>query len=154
MAANFDLQIHAFDELSGYEVYDILMARAEVFVVEQRCAYQDVDGVDWGSYHLSLRDQGVLAAYTRLIPPQLVHEEACAIGRVLTTRAYRRHGLGRRVMRASIDACTDSWPGVDIRLGAQVYLLDFYRGFGFVELGEPYLEDGIPHQGMIRRTVV
>lgn len=148
----------AFGELTPREVHDILQARVAVFVVEQNCPFQDVDGVDPRCWHLLGMDgpdaagKGAnLLAYCRLVPPGLKFAEP-SIGRVLTTRAARGTGAGRELMREAVRRAESLWPGRDIRIAAQRYLDGFYGEFGFAKCSEPYDEDGIIHIDMIRRT--
>jgi ElaA protein len=148
-----------FAELSAREVHDLLQARAAVFVVEQQCAFQDVDGVDPESWHLlgyspsrlgKGRGEGPqLVAYARLIPPGAKYDEP-SIGRIITTQAVRRTGLGRALVREALARAERLWPGRAIRIGAQQRLERFYREFGFATASAPYDEDGIPHVEMVR----
>ena len=140
-----------FDELSARDVHDILRARAAVFVVEQTCAFQDVDGADPPSWHLFLRDakSGDIAAYCRIIPPGVKFAEA-SIGRVLTTDAARGTGLGRTLMEEALRRTDSLWPGKPVRIGAQQRLERFYQSLGFETASAPYDEDGIPHVEMVR----
>lgn len=139
-----------FAELSALEVHDILRARSAVFVVEQDCVFQDVDGADPLSWHLVGRAQGPLLAYCRLLPPGVKFAEP-SIGRVLTTEPARRSGVGRLLMREAVARASALWPGMALRIGAQVYLERFYGEFGFEKCSEPYDEDGILHIQMLRR---
>ena len=138
-----------FDELGAREVHDILQARTAVFVVEQNCVFQDVDGADPASWHLFARRQGAIAAYCRLVPAGVKFAEP-SIGRVLTTAPARGTGLGRALMREAIGRCSALWPGAAIRIGAQLHLERFYGEFGFARASAPYEEDGIPHIEMLR----
>ena len=145
-----------FDELDAREVHDILQARSAVFVVEQDCVFQDVDGADPQSWHLVGRpppggegESGPLLAYCRLVPPGLKFPEA-SIGRVLTTEGGRRQGLGRVLMAEAVRRAHALWPGQPLRIGAQMYLERFYGEFGFAKCSEPYDEDGIMHIEMLR----
>ena len=143
-----------FHELSPREVHDIFRARIEVFVVEQKCAFQDLDGLDPECWHLtgispSALGEGTLVAYCRLVPPGAKFLEP-SIGRVLTTGAARRRGAGRELMGRAVDHATRLWPGRALRIGAQKYLEHFYGEFGFVTASAPYDEDGIPHVEMLR----
>ncbi len=141
----------SFSELSPKVLYDILKARAEVFVVEQRCAYLDLDGIDEHAHHLVLQSEnGDLLAYARLIPPMVKFEEP-SIGRVLTTPAARGKGYGRLLMQESISRLNALYPNSSIRISAQAYLETFYNGFGFVRISDEYDEDGIPHIEMLRQ---
>lgn len=137
-----------FDELSPREIHDIFRARLEVFVVEQNCVFQDLDGLDPECWHLT-GAEGQLVAYCRLVPPGTKFAEP-SIGRVLTTGSARRSGAGRELMRRAVDHATRLWPGRALRIGAQKYLEHFYGEFGFVTASEPYDEDGIPHVEMLR----
>ncbi len=137
-----------FNELTADELYSILQLRNEVFVVEQNCVYQDADGKDRLCMHLGGWDGNKLVAYTRIIPPGISYTEA-SIGRVVTSPAYRRKGAGLLLMRESIRLCLSVFSVTSIRIGAQVYLSDFYQSLGFIPEGIQYLEDGIPHIEMI-----
>ncbi len=137
-----------FEELTTAELYCILQLRNEVFVVEQNCVYQDADGKDQLSMHLGGWDGNKLVAYTRIIPPGISYTEA-SIGRVVTSPAYRRTGAGRLLMQESIRLCLTTFKVTSIRIGAQVYLSDFYQSLDFTPAGTQYLEDGIPHIEMI-----
>ena len=139
-----------FDELSARDVHDILRARVDVFVVEQACAFQDVDGADPPSWHLYQRDgAGDLVAYCRILPPGVKFAEA-SIGRVLTTGAARGTGLGRRLMEEALRRTDTLWPGQPVRIGAQQRLERFYHSLGFQTASAPYDEDGIAHVEMLR----
>lgn len=138
-----------FAELTPYELYDALQLRNEVFVVEQNCVFQDADDKDQPSYHLLGYQQNKLVAYTRLVPPRVAYDEA-SIGRVVTSPSVRRTGAGRLLMQQSIETAYELFGINAIRIGAQLYLKSFYESFGFVQVGEPYLEDGIPHIHMLK----
>lgn len=138
-----------FDKLTPREVHDLYQARIEVFVIEQNCLFQDVDGVDPACWHLLGRQGDALVAYCRLVPPGVKYPEP-SIGRVLTSRAARRSGAGRALMAESLARAQGLWPDQAIRIGAQHYLERFYGNFGFVQASAPYDEDGIPHIEMVR----
>ncbi len=142
-----------FDKLTPREVHDLYQARIEVFVIEQNCLFQDVDGVDPACWHLLGRQGDALVAYCRLVPPGVKYPEP-SIGRVLTSRAARRSGAGRALMAESLARAQELWPGQTIRIGAQHYLERFYGNFGFVQASAPYDEDGIPHIEMLRPASV
>lgn len=134
-----------FDELTVGQLYDLLQLRSQVFVVEQNCVFLDIDGLDRETLHLLGTDEdGALMAYTRLIPPGVKAPDAL-IGRVVTSPAARGGGTGRALMAESVARCEQLWPGHAITLHAQAHLERFYAGFGFAPVGEPYMEDGIPH---------
>jgi len=139
----------SFNELTNSELYQILQLRSEVFVVEQNCIFQDIDNKDQESYHLLCRVDGILAGYTRLLAAGLSYDE-CAIGRVVTSPAFRGMGLGKELMEKSVEACEKLFETTTIRIGAQRHLSKFYHSLGFVESGEPYDEDGILHIEMVR----
>ncbi|MGE0707280.1 MAG: GNAT family N-acetyltransferase [Planctomycetota bacterium] len=136
--------------LTPHELYRVLDLRTRVFVVEQTCPYRDTDGLDLdpGALHLLGERGQALVAYARLLPPGLAYPEP-AIGRVVTAPEARRGGLGKALMLRAIEEVEARWPG-PIQIGAQRYLERFYGELGFAPVGEPYLEDGIPHVHMIR----
>ncbi|WP_224788752.1 GNAT family N-acetyltransferase [Pandoraea terrae] len=143
-----------FDELEPALLYRVLEARSAVFVVEQDCVYQDIDGRDLQCLHLiaQARDaQGELriVAYLRLLPPGLAYEEA-SLGRVLSTAPYRGTGIGRELIARALSEIEAHWPGAAVRISAQAYLERFYGAYGFVTQFGPYDEDGIPHLDMLR----
>jgi ElaA protein len=137
-----------FNELSLNELYAILQLRNEVFVVEQNCVFQDADNKDQPSFHLMGWDQPALMAYTRLVPPGVSYEEP-SIGRVVTSITARGSGIGRRLMQESISECRKLFGSRVIRIGAQLYLKEFYASLGFIPTGGIYPEDGIDHIQML-----
>lgn len=141
-----------FDSLSVHELQAIYRARQHVFVIEQQCIYQDVDGADAVSFHLAAwgRETEMPLAYARVVSPGVKYAEP-SIGRVLTTDAARGTGLGRELVRRAIRHCGEIHPGLGIRISAQSRLERFYGEFGFIVQGERYLEDGIPHTEMLLR---
>jgi ElaA protein len=137
-----------FDELTPTELYAIIQLRNEVFVVEQNCVFQDADGKDkYASHFMGWRD-GRLIAYTRLFPAGIYYTNA-SIGRVVTSHVARSSGIGKELMRRSIDMLYKLWGRQNIQIGAQLYLKKFYEGFGFQQSSDVYLEDGIEHIEMI-----
>lgn len=153
-----DWQWARFDALDGAAVHAMLAARQQVFVLEQRCLYPDIDGRDPQARHLlGWQGQGSareLVAYLRCFMPgttelQTFNEEA-VIGRVLTTANVRGQGVGRQLMAEGIHRIEREFPGARIRLSAQAHLQAFYAGFGFAVISDVYLEDGIPHIDMLR----
>jgi ElaA protein len=141
--------LKSFEDLKVDELYQILALRSEVFVVEQNCVYQDLDGKDNKSWHLMGSMEGEVVAYSRLLPQGISYTDA-SIGRVVTAPNKRRLGLGIALMQESIASIEKLFNTKEIRISAQCYLLEFYRNLGFVEVGDVYLEDGIPHQEMQR----
>jgi ElaA protein len=139
-----------FANLSLRQLHDLFRLRQEVFVVEQRCAYLDIDGKDVLCWHgLGTLPDGTLVASARLVPPGVSFPEP-PIGRVVSAPTFRRFGYGRALMRSAIEQVKRLYPGQEIQIGAQRYLERFYESFGFVTKGKPYLEDGIEHVHMIR----
>ena len=140
----------AFDTLSLQELYDLLQLRAEVFVLEQQCVFQDMDGIDGQAMHLlGVRDRQ-LVAYARCFEAGVKFTEA-SLGRVVTRQSARGAGLGHALIEKAIDSMGTLWGPQAIRIGAQAHLKNFYGGHGFVDVGRPYLEDGIDHLEMVRR---
>jgi ElaA protein len=148
---SFHWQVFHFSELSPHDVYDVLQLRSAVFVLEQKCLYQDADNHDFDTHHLLGRKDGIVLAYARLFAPGQHYEEA-SIGRVVAAPACRRTGAGRELMDEAIKAVEQLWGSVPIRIGAQSYLQAFYESFGFTRVGENYQEDGIAHLPMLRRS--
>jgi len=140
--------LKAFNELTVHQLYEILKLRSAIFVLEQQCLYQDMDDKDKHCHHLMIFEDNQLAAYTRLVPGGISFSEI-SIGRVITNPTYRGKGLGRKLMQQSIEACYDLFGKQPIRIGAQLYLKDFYSSLGFIQQGEMYLEDDIPHIEML-----
>ncbi|GGF24625.1 GNAT family N-acetyltransferase [Hymenobacter cavernae] len=139
-----------FHDLALTELYALLQLRSEVFVVEQACAFQDIDGQDEAAYHLlGHTESGELAAYTRLFDAGKCYAQV-SIGRVVVSPKYRRYGLGRELMRQSIAQCDALFGPQPIKIGAQFYLREFYQSFGFQQQGDIYLEDDIEHIYMLR----
>lgn len=144
-----DWRFARFDELSPGEIHDLYRLRAAIFVVEQACAFQDLDGADPQSWHLLGRRDGELLAYARLVPPGVKYDEP-SIGRIVTAHPVRRTGLGRTLVREALARAEKLWPGRAVRIGAQQRLEKFYEDFGFVTASAPYDEDGIAHVEMVR----
>ena len=136
-------------DLKAQQQYAIFAAREAVFVVEQNCAYQDLDGHDFQVHHLIGWSGDEVAAYLRVFEPGAKFAEP-AIGRVLTTKPFRRTGLGRKLMQTALEHIDHLYPGEGVRISAQTYLDAFYRSFGFMPCSEIYPEDGIPHVEMLR----
>ena|SRR5688572_16481759 len=143
-------QLKKFDSLTPHELYAILRLRAEVFVVEQACIFQDMDNKDQLSYHLMGWKNDNLVAYTRLVPPGVSYNET-SIGRVVTSPAERGSGIGKLLMEKSIEQIIHLYGKTPIKLGAQLYLKKFYESLGFRQTSDIYDEDGIDHIEMIRQ---
>jgi ElaA protein len=138
-----------FSALTTLELYELLQLRSEVFVLEQACAFQDLDGADTEAMHLLGERSGRLAAYARCFAAGVKFAEA-SIGRVVTHASARGGGIGHVLMKEAVDRLQAHWGPQPIRIGAQARLEKFYEQHGFVQNGEPYIEDGIPHIEMLR----
>src|SRR5688572_18862148 len=139
-----------FNSLTPHELYAILQLRAEVFGIEQNCIYQDMDNKDQHCFHLMGWQNNQLLAYTRLVPPGISYTQP-SIGRVVTSPAARRTGLGKTLIEKSIEEIFRLYGKKSIKIGAQLYLKKFYESFDFEQSGEIYDEDGIAHIHMLRR---
>ena len=142
-------QIKTFEELNTTELYNILQLRSEVFVVEQDCVYQDVDFKDQKSLHVIGTKNDKIVGYTRIFKPGDYFDNA-SIGRVVVAASERTYGFGHDLMKASIKAVKTSFKVDEITISAQKYLKKFYESHNFIQVGEEYLEDGIPHIRMDR----
>lgn len=142
MAPEVSIEWRRFQALTVDELYELLRFRQSIFVVEQRCAYPDLDGFDQAASHLLLRTNGVLAGCLRLIPQPL------RIGRVAVAAALRGHGFARRLMDEALSICREHYPGLPVALTAQAYLVPFYHGLGFEPTGEPFDDFGLTHVDM------
>ena len=146
-----DWKIKRFEELTTIELYEILRVRAEVFVVEQTCVYQDLDEKDKKAYHLFCENNGEIVAYLRILDKGVSYPEI-SIGRVLTRETNRRNGLAKEMMQKAISFVEEELSEMQIRISAQLYLKRFYESLGFLITSEVYLEDDIEHIEMVRRA--
>lgn len=137
-------KIKRFDELSLSELYSVLQLRSEVFVVEQNCVYQDIDGKDQKAIHLLGEFDGELAAYARLFKPNDYFAES-SIGRVIVKPSRRELKIGHDLMYQAVNAIKKHFGETHITISAQLYLKKFYQSHGFIQTSEVYLEDDIPH---------
>lgn len=146
-------QIKHFSELTTNELYDILKLRVDVFVVEQTCYYPELDDLDRNpdSLHVFTYKDGALAAYLRILPKETSYKEYPSIGRVVISESARGTGLGHELIKAGIDACEEHFNTSTIKISAQEHLVKFYQQHQFEVVTEGYLEDGIPHVGMLRK---
>lgn len=140
--------IKKFNDLTANELYHILRLRSEVFVVEQQCVFLDADNKDQVAHHCMCWNEDSLFAYSRLIPAGFAYEEP-SIGRVVTAPVARNLGIGKMLMKQSIDECINLFNANAIKIGAQLYLKKFYSSFGFEQSSEIYVEDGIEHIEML-----
>lgn len=141
--------IKKFNDLPPLELYEILQLRSEVFVVEQDCVYQDIDGNDQKALHIIGTVENKIIAYTRCFRPGDYFKEA-SIGRVVVKESQRKFKRGNQIMNNSIKAINDHYKTKIIKISAQCYLNKFYTNLQFKSIGEKYLEDGIPHVAMLR----
>ena len=146
---DIDWRFKTFEGLTKTELYEIMILRQQVFVVEQDCPYLDADEKDKDSHHLMGYIKGVLVAYLRLVKPGISYEEM-SFGRIVTAKSHRGIGLGVALMKEGIKRSIKLYGTFNNRISAQSYLLPFYQKFGFESTGKEYLEDGIPHTEMIK----
>ena len=141
-----EISVKSFEELTKAELYALLRLRESVFVVEQNCPYQELDGRDDRAYHVIGREGEEMVAYLRILDRGAEHEEV-AIGRVIALR--RRQGLGSRILQAGIRAAQEKFGARRIYLEAQTYARAFYERQGFQQISPEFMLDGIPHVAMI-----
>ena len=139
--------IKNFQDLSNTEIYQILRLRSEVFVVEQECIYQDIDNKDKNAVHIFLKEKNEIIAYSRVFKEKEYFENP-SIGRVVVANKRRMYGVGKKIMNISIDYIKQNIKAKSIEISAQKYLKKFYSNLGFVQEGDEYLEDNIPHLRM------
>jgi ElaA protein len=141
-------QTSVFEALNTLELYALLQLRQEVFVVEQACVYQDLDGMDLNATHILCWEDKRLLAYQRCMAPGVSFPDS-AIGRIVVAPAARGRRIGRELVQRGIQYNLTHWPNSAIQIGAQAYLEAFYTSLGFVSQNDQYIEDGIPHLHMI-----
>lgn len=142
-----EIILKEFKDLNNTQLFEIYKLRSEVFIVEQNCAYQDVDDIDQRSAHLLIWEAETLAAYARIIPPGISYKEP-SIGRVVVRKKFRAKDLGKLLMNECLKYMSTTFPKWEIVISAQSYLIKFYTDLGFKAEGEEYLEDNIPHTKM------
>jgi len=147
---NTEWKIKTFDELTVPELYQIIKARIDVFVVEQDCPYPDCDNYDQKALHLWAENGGEVLAYCRIFDKGIKYTET-SIGRVVTTEKGRGTGLGKQLIKYALEIIENRLGTSEVRISAQDYLLKFYSNFGFQDSGKKYLEDNIPHTEMFRK---
>ncbi|WP_449388812.1 GNAT family N-acetyltransferase [Chryseobacterium lineare] len=143
-------KIKTFDEFTVLELYNVLKARIDVFVVEQNCPYPDLDDYDQKAFHIWAEQNGEVLANCRIFDKGIKYPEA-SIGRVLTTEKARGKKLGKQLIQYALDTIEARFHTSEVRISAQDYLLNFYGEFGFEDTGKKYLEDDIPHTEMFYR---
>ncbi|MDT3779270.1 GNAT family N-acetyltransferase [Nitrospira sp. MA-1] len=143
-----------FQHLTVQQLYDVLQLRVDVFVVEQQCAYRELDEYDRHpeTKHLSGRNKnGELLAYARILSPGLRYPEV-NLGRFVVKADFRKQGIGHQLLRTALREISTYWPKTPIRISAQEYLQAFYEQYGFFRVSDVYLEDGIPHVEMVKES--
>lgn len=141
--------IKKFFELHSEELYDILALRSEIFVLEQKCIYQDIDYRDKDAIHIIGYENKEIICYARILSPGTVYPKHTAIGRVLVREQYRKRQNGNTLMKKAIFVCQKEHSSYPIKISAQSHLDKFYSELNFKSTGKQYIEDGIPHQEMI-----
>jgi ElaA protein len=145
-------EVKTFHQLAGSQLFDVLQLRVNVFVVEQQCAYPELDEKDRYAetrHLIGCHERGQLIAYARILPPGLSFPEV-GIGRLVVKKEARRQGFGHELLRTALENIHYVWPGRAVRLAAQEYLQGFYEHHGFARMSNRYLEDGIPHIDMVK----
>ncbi|RZS99342.1 GNAT family N-acetyltransferase [Aquimarina brevivitae] len=145
-----EFSVKPFTALTLLELYQVLRLRAEVFVVEQDCVYQDVDNKDQKALHVLGYKNNQIVAYTRIFDTNDYFEGYSSIGRVVVQQSERKYGYGHQLLQESIAAIEKHFNTQRIKISAQTYLEKFYNTHSFKRVGEEYLEDGIPHVVMIK----
>ncbi len=148
-----DWKIKSFNTLETDELYGLLKLRVDVFVVEQKCPYHELDNKDQHpeAFHLIGKNkEGEILTYLRILPPGLSFEQA-SIGRVVVAKKVRGQGLCEKMLKKGLGHIYRIWTGTDVQIGAQVYLMKLYQALGFEAVSDTYLEDGIPHINMIKK---
>lgn len=135
----------SFTNIDRQDWYNILKLRAQTFVVEQFCPYNDLDGLDLVSIHFYTKENDTIVAYNRILKKGIAYEDAASIGRIVTHPNYRGKGNGIAMMRETIKYIYQNWGKVKVSIGAQGYLQNYYTKFGFENVSAMYLEDDIPH---------
>ncbi|XQW83792.1 GNAT family N-acetyltransferase [Thalassotalea piscium] len=145
-------QVKRFNQLTTNELYDALKLRIDVFVVEQTCFYPDLDDLDRDTQtlHLFAYQNDKMAAYLRILAKGVCYPDYIAIGRVIVAPQARKGGLGHQLLQQAIITCEQFFPHQNIKISAQEHLENYYQKHGFLRCSDTYLEDGIPHIGMIK----
>ena len=147
------IEFKHFNDLTKRELYDMLQLRAEIFVVEQTCIYNDLDGLDKEAVHLIIKKEDEIVACSRLLQPGTRFPDF-SIGRVVVKKNMRRTGMGIQMMEEAKKYMIENWNAKNIKVSAQKYLQKFYENLGFSVKTEEYLEDGIPHVGMVFQSYI
>ncbi len=145
-------KVKTFQQLTVEQLFEILQLRVDVFVVEQHCPYRELDEHDRHpeTRHVSGRNEGgQLIAYTRILPPGLRYPEA-NLGRFVVKADFRKQGIGHQLLQTALQEISGCWPENPIKISAQSHLHRFYAQYGFIQVTDGYLEDGIPHVDMVK----
>lgn len=148
--SNIIWKIKSFEEITTSELYEIIKARVDVFVVEQNCPYPDLDDYDQKAIHLWAEHDNTVLAYCRIFDKGIKYNET-SIGRVLTSEKGRGKNLGKQLIQYAVETIENRYKTSEVRISAQDYLLKFYSYFGFEDTEKKYLEDNIPHTEMFRK---
>ena len=140
-------ELKAFNDLTNMELHDIFKLRTDIFVVEQKCPYPEIDGKDLLSFHLMGKVDDEIVAYARILPPGLSFNKP-SIGRVVVAESHRGTGLGHELLREAIAVSLVKYRQ-SIKIGAQAHLENYYGAAGFKKVSDVYLEDDIPHIDMV-----
>ena len=151
MINNLEWQSSSFQQLSNTLLYEIIKLRVDVFVVEQNCAYAELDNKDIHpeTIHVTASMNSELIAYARVLPPGLSYPEV-SMGRFIVKDHFRRQGIGSELVSKCLAEKFSLWPNYKIKISAQEHLKPYYAYFGFRVVSESYLEDGIPHIEMLK----
>ena len=139
----------SFNDLTNTHLYDLIKLRQDVFIIEQNCIYQDLDGYDQKAFHFLIYDKNDLVAYSRIFPPDIKYKTETSIGRIIVSKIERGGNLGRKLINESINFCLSNYPESTIRIEAQAKLKTYYSKLGFTGDSDIYVVDGIDHLEMI-----
>jgi|TARA_B110000444_G_scaffold78899_1_gene74603 ElaA protein len=137
-----------FEELSNSKLYEILKLRSKIFVIEQKCLYQDMDALDNKAYHILIEKKNSIIGYSRVLEKGSVYKDYLSIGRVCVDEKNRGNKIGDLLIEYSLKLAKEKYKNIPIKISAQSYLKDLYKKHGFIYKGEEYIEDGIPHSAM------
>jgi len=143
-------QWHVLDDLTPFQIQEMFALRQEVFIVEQNCPYQDIDGKDEQAYHLLGWQDEQLIATLRVFERYQPYLNNASFGRVCTHQSVRNEGFGKLLISKALEFISENFPNQSVQIGAQCYLKDFYQAFGFKQVSEIYDEDGIEHILMLK----
>ncbi len=146
--------IKSFKGLSNEELYQIMQLREKIFLFEQECSEEDLDGKDTKAFHIFLKRENRVVAYGRFFKPGDKYENALFFGRFAVAKEHRGQGLAQEIFQGFLEYAAEYYPGADIILSAQYYIRDFYKKYGFESVGEVYEEAGIDHIKLIKQADV